>query len=45
MKRRKIKLYTKKILTELRNTILFEVIWNIILWIPRLVIRLLKHLW
>jgi len=45
MKKRKIKLYAKKILTEVRDTILFDVFWNIILWIPRLVIRLVKHLW
>ncbi len=45
MKKRKIKLYTKKCLTELRNTLLFEVIWNIMLWIPRMVFRLLKQLW
>ena len=35
----------KDILFELRDSILLEVVWNILMFIPRVIIRLLKDIW
>lgn len=37
--------FFKEILNEIRDTILFEVAWNILLLIPRVMIRVIKNLW
>ncbi|POZ56502.1 hypothetical protein LYSIN_01285 [Lysinibacillus sphaericus] len=44
MKKRKLKPIMKNSLKELRNCVLTEIIWNIILWIPRQIFRLLKNI-
>lgn len=44
MKKRKLKQIMKNSLKELRNCALIEIIWNIILWIPRQIFRLLKNI-
>ncbi|MCD1163869.1 hypothetical protein [Peribacillus frigoritolerans] len=37
--------FFKEILIELRGSILFEVAWNILMFIPRMMIRLIKNIW
>ncbi|MEC2076329.1 hypothetical protein [Metabacillus fastidiosus] len=37
--------FLKEILIELRDSILFEVAWNILMFIPRMMIRLIKNIW
>lgn len=37
--------FFKEILIEIGDTIIFEVIWNILMAIPKLMIRLIKNLW
>ncbi|MED3994600.1 hypothetical protein P4647_08015 [Peribacillus frigoritolerans] len=37
--------FFKEILIELRDSILFEVAWNILMFIPRIMIRLIKNIW
>lgn len=37
--------FFKEILIELRDSILFEVVWNILMFIPRMMIRLIKNIW
>lgn len=32
------------ILIEIRDSILFEIVWNILIFIPRMVIRLIKNI-
>jgi len=34
-----------EILSKLGGYILLEIIWNILLFIPRMVIRLMKNIW
>ncbi len=34
----------KDILIEIRDSILFEIVWNILIFIPRIVIRLIKNI-
>ena len=34
----------KDILIEIRDSILFEIVWNIIMLIPRMVFRLIKNI-
>jgi hypothetical protein len=34
----------KNILIEIRDTIFYELVWNIIMFIPRIMIRLIKHI-
>ena len=41
----KLKRFFKGFLEELAGSILFEVILNILLFIPRMFIRLLKNVW
>lgn len=35
----------KEILTEIMDSILIEVVWNILMFIPRMLIRLIKNIW
>lgn len=37
--------FFKNILNEIRNSILFELIWSILLFIPRMIIRLIKNIY
>ncbi|MFD4931475.1 hypothetical protein ACFWMS_21620 [Peribacillus butanolivorans] len=34
----------KDILIEIRDSILFELVWNILMFIPRMMIRLIKNI-
>ncbi|USK60649.1 hypothetical protein [Peribacillus asahii] len=34
----------KNILIEIRDSILFELVWNILMFIPRMMIRLIKNI-
>jgi len=45
MKKRKVRHYVKKIIIEIKNSIALEIIWNILIFIPRMIIRLLKNIW
>lgn len=36
--------FLKDILIEIRDSILFEVLWNILMFIPRMLLRLLKNI-
>ncbi|MGN7396799.1 hypothetical protein [Peribacillus frigoritolerans] len=50
MKNKKIKKerqngFFKEILIELRDSILFEVAWHILMFIPRMMILLIKNIW
>ncbi|WP_164525648.1 hypothetical protein [Siminovitchia acidinfaciens] len=36
--------FFKEILIELRESILFEVAWNILMFIPRMLLRLIKNI-
>ncbi len=49
MKIRKEKKYgkgriLKDILIEIRDSLLFEVVWNILMFIPRILIRVIKNI-
>ena len=44
-KRKRQNDFFKDILIELRDSILFEVAWNILMFIPRMMIRLIKNIW
>ncbi|WP_158231908.1 MULTISPECIES: hypothetical protein [unclassified Sporosarcina] len=35
----------KDFLIELRDSILFEVAWNVLMFIPRMMIRVIKNIW
>lgn len=35
----------KEILGEIGGSIIFEVVWNIIMFIPRMLIRLISSIW
>jgi hypothetical protein len=37
--------FFKGVLTEIRDSILIEVAWNILMFIPRMMIRLIKNIW
>lgn len=37
--------FFKDILIELRDSILFEVTWNVLMFIPRMMIRVIKNIW
>ena len=37
--------FFKEVLSELSGSILFEVVWNILMFIPRMMIRLIKDIW
>ena len=37
--------FFKEVLGELSVSILFEVVWNILMFIPRMIIRLIKDIW
>ncbi|MDR7235890.1 hypothetical protein J2Y02_000495 [Neobacillus drentensis] len=37
--------FFKDILIEIRESILLEVAWNILMSIPRMMIRLIKNIW
>lgn len=37
--------FFKNILNEIQNSILFELIWSILLFIPRMLIRLIKNIY
>jgi len=41
----KTRYYIKKILKEIQKSIVLEIIWNILIFIPRMIIRLLKNIW
>lgn len=43
-KPKKEKGFFREVLAEISETIIFEVIWNVIAFIPRLLVRFLKHL-
>lgn len=36
--------FIKNVLIEIQNSIIFELIWNILLFIPRMIIRLNKNI-
>ena len=44
-KRKRRKSSFKDILFELRDSILIEVVWNILMFVPRLMIRVIKDIW
>jgi hypothetical protein len=44
-KKEKQNSFFKEILIELRDSIFFEVAWNILMFIPRMMIRLIKNIW
>lgn len=35
----------KEMLDEIGESIIFEVVWNIIMFIPRMIIRLITSIW
>ncbi|WP_159083066.1 MULTISPECIES: hypothetical protein [unclassified Lysinibacillus] len=35
----------KEMLGELTSSIIFEVAWNILMFIPKMIIRLIKNIW
>lgn len=37
--------FIKEILGEIGGSIIFEVVWNIIMFIPRMLIRLISSIW
>jgi hypothetical protein len=37
--------FFKEILMEIRDSILLEVAWNILMFIPRMMIRIIKNIW
>ena len=37
--------FFKDLLGELTSSILFEVTWNILMFIPKMIIRLIKNIW
>ncbi|MFB5089619.1 hypothetical protein PGC35_20955 [Psychrobacillus sp. PGGUH221] len=37
--------FFKEILGEIGGSIIFEVVWNIIMFIPRMLIRLISSIW
>jgi hypothetical protein len=37
--------FFKEILSEIMDSILIEVVWNILMFIPRMLIRLIKNIW
>ncbi|MEK5530274.1 hypothetical protein MKX79_12945 [Viridibacillus sp. FSL R5-0468] len=37
--------FFKEILGEIGGSIIFEVVWNIIIFIPRMIIRLISSIW
>ena len=37
--------FFKELLKELTSSILFEVAWNILMFIPKMIIRLIKNIW
>lgn len=37
--------FFKEILTEIMDSILIEVVWNILMFLPRMLIRLIKNIW
>jgi len=37
--------FFKETLGEIGGSIIFEVVWNIIMFIPRVIIRLISSLW
>ncbi|MFB7640951.1 hypothetical protein [Peribacillus butanolivorans] len=42
--KRKKKVFLKGILVEIRDSVLFEVAWRILFFIPRMIIRLIHNL-
>lgn len=36
--------FLKDILIEIRDSILFELVWNILIFIPRMIVRLIKNI-
>lgn len=43
-KPKKQKGFFKEVLAEISENFIFEVIWNIVAFIPRILIRVIKHL-
>ncbi|MBK5445133.1 hypothetical protein [Peribacillus sp. TH24] len=43
-RKRKKKVFLKGILVEIRDSVLFEVAWRILFFIPRMIIRLIYNL-
>ena len=37
--------FFREFLSELGGNILLEIVWNILLFIPRMMIRLIKNIW
>ncbi|MEG0385447.1 MAG: hypothetical protein RR642_11905 [Solibacillus sp.] len=37
--------FLKEILGEFSISILFEVVWHIVMFIPKMIIRLIKNIW
>lgn len=37
--------FFKEILIEIRDSIIIEVAWNILMFIPRMMIRVIKNFW
>ncbi|MGE7771204.1 hypothetical protein ACQKMK_11775 [Viridibacillus arvi] len=45
MAKKKRKAGWEEILGEIGGSIIFEVVWNIIIFIPRMIIRLISSIW
>ena len=44
-KKRETKAFFKDMLKEFSDSIIVEVIWNIVMFIPRIIIRFVKEIW
>ena len=44
-KKKRDKGFFKEILREIADSLLFEIIWNIIMYIPKIILRVIKNIW
>lgn len=44
-KKKETKAFFKEILRDLKDSILFEIVWNILMFIPRMIFRFIKEIW
>ncbi|OXS72679.1 hypothetical protein B1B04_15385 [Lysinibacillus sp. KCTC 33748] len=45
MKKSEARYYIKELIRAIKNSIALEIIWNILIFIPKMIFRLLKNLW
>ena len=44
-KKKETKAFFKDMLRNLKESILFEIVWNILMFIPRMTFRFIKEIW